>query len=281
MSKPTASDMPSNNHSKEFPVHWEPPERHRDLTLISTIKILSPSFWRCHEVVRSKFWGSNPLPGRAEVAFKASWVMASFDCTASHWQKLSNSQFGGQLSESWEIEETESKTKFKANWLYHHIIPYIAYHPPPWVAWQVFPAEAHGTPALLPPHSKTATCMDLKSVRLIVVLVLQFIQLILDLAELQREAGIAYAGNGKKLQWFEWLQPPSICDSIRPLACHQYQNVPPSSPIFAFGIICQQRSPHEPSEQLFFWQWTLHQGLLPANCSTVVSMILLKCVGLL
>ena len=32
--------------------------------------------------------------------------------------------------------------------------------------------------------------MDLKSVRLIVVLVLQFIQLILDLAELQREAGI-------------------------------------------------------------------------------------------
>lgn len=51
----TASDMPSNNHSKEFPVHWEPPERHRDLTLISTIKILSSSFWRCHEVVRSKF----------------------------------------------------------------------------------------------------------------------------------------------------------------------------------------------------------------------------------
>lgn len=35
--------------------------------------------------------------------------------------KASNSQFGDQLSESGELEETESKTKLKANWLYHHI----------------------------------------------------------------------------------------------------------------------------------------------------------------
>lgn len=33
---------------------------------------------------------------------------------------------------------------------------------------------------------------------------------------LRDENYIAYARNGKKLQWFEWLQPPSICDSIRP-----------------------------------------------------------------